>query len=120
MNFSPMAWWSSRQRAETLMPRKAPVHRPYKPKTPMHNARGRDATDRQRRRAMHTGSKGWKLQRARVLARDEYTCRQCGRFGDQVDHINSNAHVLVTDDELQTLCLICHSAKTMREMNAHR
>ena len=69
---------------------------------------------------MHTGSKGWKLQRARVLARDEYLCRHCGAFGDQVDHIHDNAHEVVDDDQLQTLCLPCHSAKTMRQLNGQR
>lgn len=102
------------------MPRKAPTHNPSKPRTPKHNPRGKDATNRQRRRAMHTGSKGWKLQRARVLARDEYTCQHCGQFGDQVDHKHDNAHEVTTDDELQTLCLRCHSAKTMKALNVHR
>jgi 5-methylcytosine-specific restriction endonuclease McrA len=86
----------------------------------MHNPRGKEATNRQRRRAMHTGSKGWKLQRARVLARDEYTCQHCGQFGDQVDHIHGDAHEHVTDDRLQVLCLKCHSRKTMGVLNGKR
>lgn len=66
---------------------------------------------------MHTGSKGWKLQRARVLARDQYTCQICRKFGDQVDHIHNNAAEHVSDDELQTLCIYCHSTKTRTEQN---
>lgn len=70
---------------------------------------------RQARRALHTASKEWRQQRLRVLARDLYTCKACGRYGDHVDHIRSNAHEHVADDALQTLCLPCHSRKTAVE-----
>lgn len=102
------------------MPYRAPTHRPASIKARMHNARGQAPSERQQRRAMHTGSKGWKLQRMRVLQRDLFTCKACGHYGDQVDHIRNNAAEHVSDDELQTLCLHCHSAKTMREMNETR
>lgn len=71
--------------------------------------------DRQAKRAQHTWSKAWRTQRARVLLRDNYLCHKCGRYGDQVDHINGNAERLVKDHELQTLCATCHSAKTSKE-----
>lgn len=72
--------------------------------------------NRQRRRAMHTGSKGWRLLRLQVLVRDSYLCRSCRQFGDQVDHMDGDSHNNVPSN-LQVLCLRCHSAKTMGEMN---
>jgi len=63
---------------------------------------------------MHTGSKGWRIQRLRVLRRDMFICRACGKFGDQVDHIHDDADQHVTDDRLQTLCQPCHSRKTAK------
>lgn len=102
------------------MPRAPRIHRPHTVKCPKHNARGKEATNRQRRRALHTGSKAWKQQRERVLIRDLYTCQACGHYGDQVDHINNDAHEVVPDERLQTLCQPCHSSKTMRETNEAR
>lgn len=102
------------------MPNRPRTHRPDRVQAPRHNAQGKSATNRQSRRALHTGSKAWKQQRERVLIRDLYTCRACGGFGDQVDHIHGNADQHVTDDELQTLCLRCHSSKTMTEQNEAR
>lgn len=102
------------------MPHKAPTHRPHRTTAPKFNARGEGPTERQRRRAMHTGSKGWRMQRERVLLRDRYTCQHCGCYGDQVDHIHGDAEQVVTDDRLQVLCLGCHSQKTAREQNEQR
>ncbi len=102
------------------MPRSAKIHRPHVTKTPRHNPRGKDATNRQRKRAHHTGSKAWKQQRQRVLQRDMFTCQACGHYGDQVDHITNNAHEVVPDEDLQTLCQPCHSSKTMTEQNEAR
>jgi len=94
------------------VPQRAPVHR-----KPTSGARQHQLpeVDRQTTRALHTGSKAWQLQRARVLLRDRYCCRTCGRFGDQVDHINGDASQHVEDDALQTLCRKHHSEKTARE-----
>lgn len=65
---------------------------------------------------MHTGSKAWRLLRLAVLQRDGYTCRTCKQFGDQVDHIDGDSHNNEPSN-LQCLCLRCHSAKTMTELN---
>lgn len=94
------------------MPKSPPIHKPKRAKTPRHMATG----NRQRRRAMHTGSKAWRLLRLQILQRDAYLCRTCQQFGDQVDHIDGDSH---NNDprNLQTLCVRCHSAKTMRELN---
>ena len=86
-----------------------------------HNPRGQGPTERQKRRAMHTGSKAWRQIREQVLIRDNYTCAECGRYGDQVDHIDGDSHNNPADgSNWQTLCLRDHSAKTMRESNANR
>lgn len=82
--------------------------------------------ERRERRALHTSSKAWRLIRNRILNRDLWRCqgviedgvtkqkRKCGRFADEVDHINGDA--MNNDDvNLQALCASCHSAKTARE-----
>lgn len=70
---------------------------------------------------MHTGSKAWKAIRDQVLARDCFTCAECGKYGDQVDHIDGDSHNNPPDgSNWQTLCHTHHSAKTMRELNAAR
>lgn len=60
------------------------------------------------------------MLRALVLVEELYTCRACGLYGDQVDHIDGKASEWddYRRDNLQCLCLSCHSAKTMRELNA--
>lgn len=101
------------------MPRSAPIHRPRQVKAPKHNAQGKAARNRQQRRAMHTGSKAWRAIREMVLIRDNWTCKDCGRYGDQVDHIDGdNANNPPDGSNWQTLCHVHHSAKTMRELNA--
>ncbi len=98
------------------------VHMPDLP--PSHVARRANApkhdtgTNRQRARFLRTSAPAWRAQRQRVLIRDSYQCRACGSWGNEVDHINNDAHRDVTDEELQTLCRKCHSAKTMRELNS--
>lgn len=72
--------------------------------------------NRQQRRAMHTGSKGWRQLRLAILNRGMYLCADCKQFGDQVDHMDGNSHN--NDPEnLQVLCLRCHSSKTRTEQN---
>ncbi|OAU97558.1 MULTISPECIES: HNH endonuclease [Moraxella] len=64
------------------------------------------------------GGRPWRRLRAEILARDQYTCRHCGRIGGQleVDHIINTAQG-GTDDKsnLQTLCRDCHQTKTQAE-----
>lgn len=76
------------------------------------------ASDRQRRRFLHTGSAQWRAIREQVLQR-EPLCRYCTRRGwvvpaTDVDHINGQ-----TEDNrlesLQPLCRSCHSEKTARD-----
>lgn len=70
--------------------------------------------DRQGRRDLNTGSKAWRSIRIGILQRDRYTCRDCGRFGGHVDHIDGD-NANHSADNLQTLCLPCHSRKTATE-----
>jgi 5-methylcytosine-specific restriction endonuclease McrA len=67
------------------MPARAPQHRPYAVASKTHEAK---QESRQKKRALHTGSKAWRTLRAHVLAEELYVCRECGRQGDHVDHIN--------------------------------
>lgn len=70
--------------------------------------------NRQATRALHTGSKAWLALRRRILLRDNYTCRDCPRYGNEVDHADGDSH---NNDEsnLVTRCKRCHSKKTARE-----
>lgn len=90
---------------------------PVAPPTHKRKATGKvhgQAYDRQKTRGLHTGSKRWRAIRRQVLARDLYLCRDCGRYGDQVDHADGDSH---NNDEanLVTRCIRCHSRKTARE-----
>lgn len=62
-------------------------------------------------------SKRWKTLRRRVLARDRYTCAECLKFGNQVDHVEPIAAggAVWAESNLQTLCRACHSRKTAKE-----
>lgn len=54
--------------------------------------------------------------RAEVLLRDNWTCCECGRYGNEVDHIDGDARNNPEDgSNWQTLCKSHHSAKTARE-----
>lgn len=56
--------------------------------------------------------------RERILLRDGYACRACGRVSvdNQVDHIMP-LHLggRESDENRQTLCQVCHDEKTARE-----
>jgi len=58
--------------------------------------------------------------RQRILLRDDYTCRRCGRVdpgsGLEVDHITPlSLGGAESDSNRQTLCIECHKAKTAGE-----
>lgn len=93
------------------MPTRAKSHRPYIPGARIHE---KPEPSRQKRRALHTGSKAWRLIRERVLAEELYRCRQCGQYGDQVDHVNGDPG---NNDRsnLAVMCRACHSIKTAKE-----
>ncbi|MFI0968064.1 HNH endonuclease [Streptomyces sp. NPDC021080] len=59
----------------------------------------------------------WTRRRARALARDRFTCRQCGaREHLEVDHIVPVARGGSWDlDNLWVLCASCHKFKTYTE-----
>ena len=61
---------------------------------------------------------GWDIIRRRILERDGWRCRACGKAGRlEVDHIRSvYAKGSPTDPaNLQALCRKCHLEKTRRE-----
>ena len=72
---------------------------------------------RQAKRALHTGSKAWRALRQSILVRDLYTCKYCGRIGDEsmhVDHVDGNDSNNDTSN-LAAMHMECHSLKTMTE-----
>lgn len=76
---------------------------------------------RQAKRWLATNDPRWRRIRARQLAR-EPLCRECKKRGTttaatEVDHIDGKAAAPhdYRDENLQSLCLPCHSAKTALE-----
>ncbi len=65
-------------------------------------------------RALPTCSRQWRAIRARILVRDLFTCKKCGGYGNEADHVDGN-DADHRDDNLQTLCRSCHSEKTATE-----
>ncbi|MHA2022654.1 MAG: HNH endonuclease [Candidatus Thorarchaeota archaeon] len=56
--------------------------------------------------------KSWPLLRKFILKRDHYTCRQCGRYGNNVDHIVEKSRGGSDHpSNLRCLCLSCHAAR---------
>lgn len=64
------------------------------------------------------GTKRWKAARRKCLSRDRYTCQDCRRFGNEVDHVVPLAQggLPFALNNLQTLCKPCHSRKTAKEV----
>jgi 5-methylcytosine-specific restriction endonuclease McrA len=57
--------------------------------------------------------RNWRKLRLLVLA-EEPVCRACGRaVSEHVDHVDGDVHNLGREN-LQGLCIPCHSAKTVR------
>ena len=74
---------------------------------------------------MSKRSKGntWKFLREQVFRRDNHRCQKCGLFGQvlECDHVvpleqGGLDHI----DNLQTLCVACHVAKTAAENRTHQ
>lgn len=64
-----------------------------------------------------TPARAWAGVREQVLEHDNYTCRTCGAYGNEVDHVQPlSAGGAATDPaNLQTLCRGCHIEKTVEE-----
>ena len=67
-------------------------------------------------------SQAWKMLRKRALIRDGFTCKFCGARATEVDHIKELTPDNITDrkvslnlDNLQSLCHVCHTVKTMED-----
>lgn len=60
--------------------------------------------------------RGWSMLRARVLVRDDYRCRRCGAFANQVDHVIPRSRGGPdTMANLESLCETHHRAKSNDE-----
>lgn len=76
-------------------------------------------TERSRRR----GASGWAVnaQRRRILERELYICRKCGRRATEADHIIPlSANGSNEDWNMQALCSPCHDRKTASERGRRR
>lgn len=65
-----------------------------------------------------SANSSWSNTRIRVFARDNYTCKSCGRKDNlTVDHIVQLAHGGTNNlENLQTLCKYCHEKKDNRKI----
>lgn len=65
-----------------------------------------------------------RLTRERVFARDGWVCCKCGSSEQlEIDHIKSvreHPELALDEDNLQTLCRVCHKAKSVQESNRVR
>src|SRR5690554_4878665 len=104
------------------MPRKAPKHTPNKKRAKVYRTpeERKQTADRQKRRALHTGSKTWRQMRAAVLM-DEPLCRYCKQRkppkltpATEVDHADGDTWNNDLDN-LVPACKPCHARKTARE-----
>ena len=59
----------------------------------------------------------WRRVRRQVLDRDGWRCRECGRYGNEVDHVRplKDGGQPYALDNLQTLDRGCHIRKTASE-----
>ena len=59
----------------------------------------------------------WRRVRFRVLLRDGWTCRRCGRWGNQCDHVKPlfEGGQPYAMGNLQILCSTCHWDKSRSE-----
>lgn len=76
------------------------------------------ATERQRRRYLHTGSARWRAIRRLQLERFPL-CEDCHRDGlvtvaNEVDHNTGDTSRNLVGIELSSLCKSCHSSRTAR------
>jgi 5-methylcytosine-specific restriction endonuclease McrA len=95
------------------MPDRIPTFRP-----PWVNRRKRDVVKRDQTAAGY-GRRAWKLARQAALVRDSWQCQACGRVVEgreaHVDHkVPKSAGGTDYLDNLQVLCIGCHSSKTVR------
>jgi 5-methylcytosine-specific restriction endonuclease McrA len=72
------------------------------------------------REQAHYQTADWRARRMRILTRDAFRCRSCGRVASghnvNVDHVVPLADGGTDDDDnLQTLCRSCHGRKTRAE-----
>ena len=59
----------------------------------------------------------WKAVSSAIRERDDYTCQRCGKWGNEVDHIEplANGGSAFDLQNCQCLCSGCHVSKTRSE-----
>jgi 5-methylcytosine-specific restriction enzyme A len=70
--------------------------------------------------AVVTSRKRWKAVRWKALQRDGFKCVKCGARGRlEVDHVlpvRTHPHLAYELGNTQSLCVSCHSKKTIQEI----
>ena len=72
------------------------------------------------RRGRRPNRKQWRRARLAILDAANWTCRECGGYGNQVDHVIPIDRLAADADlcalgNLQCLCASCHWRKTRQE-----
>ena len=59
----------------------------------------------------------WQAARRTCLERDGWRCRECGRYGNEIDHVTPlhRGGLPYALSNLQCLCTECHVEKTRQE-----
>ena len=94
------------------MPMRPPTHRPQGMADPKKSKQYRSKEQRQRDRWYNNPR--WKRLAKMIRARDQYICQECGRPGNQVDHIEEREQrpdLEYSMENLQVLCVRCHNRK---------
>ena len=67
--------------------------------------------------AFHHGNTAWLRVRRKVLDAENWRCRRCRGYANEVDHIlaMSQGGKAYERENLQTLCRDCHIEKTRKE-----
>lgn len=92
----------------------------YSRSAPRRKPRSDYRPNREQRKAYFTAR--WAKLRKQILARDNHLCQDClkvgmYRTGNQIDHIKparKNPELFWDPDNLQVLCMRCHTAKTRK------
>lgn len=114
-------WKRSEESIARARDKQKGIARPHTSSEKHWNWQGGITSEQKRRR----NALEYKLWREAIFARDDYTCRICGKRGIamQADHIKPFAHypeLRLSLDNGRTLCVSCHSKTDTYKGRAHR
>ena len=69
----------------------------------------------------YTENRRYKKFRARILEIRGYKCKICGKWGDEIDHLNNVykfPEIALDPNNVQVLCVECHNIRTKERLKA--